>query len=60
MVNHDINLYLDASNRGNIERSDEGTVRHFEIEWGGLLPTTPDGVIRYLAHYAESMTIKRW
>jgi len=36
MAKHDIDHYLDASNRGNTPRSDDGTVRHFEIDWAAF------------------------
>jgi integrase len=32
-------------------------VRHFEVEWGGFLPATPDSVARYLAHFAPTQSV---
>src|SRR5574343_1952252 len=57
MAADDIDRYLDAANRSNTSRSYQGAVRHFEVEWGGFLPATPDSVARYLAHYADSLAI---
>ncbi|MRW91831.1 tyrosine-type recombinase/integrase [Duganella sp. FT80W] len=57
MDTDDIDRYLDAANRSNTNRSYQGALRHFEVEWGGFLPATPDSVARYLAHYADSLAI---
>jgi integrase len=32
-------------------------VEHFEVIWGGFLPATGDGVVRYLAEYADKLAI---
>jgi len=40
--------YLALATRENTRTSYASAVRHFEIEWGGLLPATPDSVVRYL------------
>ncbi|TDR38375.1 site-specific recombinase XerD [Tahibacter aquaticus] len=52
-----LDQYLDAATRPNTRRSYEQATRHFEIEWGGHLPATPDSVARYLAHYAGDLAI---
>ena len=52
-----VNLYLDAAERANTRRSYASGIRHFEIEWGGLLPATIDSVARYLADHAESLSL---
>ena len=44
--------YLEAATRANTRRSYATALRHFEIEWGGHLPTTPDSVARYLVDQA--------
>jgi integrase len=44
--------YLEAAERENTQRSYASALRHFEIEWGGHLPATPDSVARYLAEHA--------
>lgn len=45
--------YLEASERANTRRSYDSALRHFEVEWGGHLPATPDSVARYLAENAN-------
>ena len=44
--------YLDAATRANTVRSYASALRHFEIDWGGHLPATPDSGARYLADQA--------
>lgn len=52
-----VDLYLDAAERANTRRSYASAIQHFEIEWGGLLPATIDSIARYLATYAESLSL---
>jgi len=52
-----INQYLDAAERENTRKSYESALRHFEIEWKGLLPASGDSVARYLAEYGASLSI---
>lgn len=52
-----VDLYLGAAERANTRRSYASAIRHFEIEWGGLLPATIDSVARYLADHAESLSL---
>lgn len=47
-----IDEYLHAATRENTRRSYRAAVKHFEEEWGGFLPATADGILRYLARYA--------
>ena len=49
--------YLEAATRQNTQRSYASALRHFEIEWGGHLPATPDSVARYLAEQAPLLAI---
>jgi integrase len=49
--------YLLQARRGNTERSVASALRHFEIEWRGLLPATPQSIAAYLAHYASTHSI---
>ncbi|KRP84221.1 MULTISPECIES: site-specific integrase [Pseudomonas] len=49
--------YLKAGTRENTRRSYRAAVEHFEVTWGGFLPTTGDGIVRYLAEYADKHTI---
>lgn len=48
-----LDRYLEAAIRENTQRSYASALRHFEVEWGGHLPATPDSVARYLADHAE-------
>ena len=52
-----VDRYLDAATRESTRRSYASAVRHFEVEWGGHLPATPDSVARYLADYAGQLAI---
>lgn len=47
-----VDRYVEAATRANTRRSYATALRHFEIEWGGHLPATPDSVARYLAEQA--------
>jgi site-specific recombinase XerD len=49
--------YLEAASRENTRRSYASALRHFEVEWKGHLPATPDSVARYLAAYAGQLAI---
>ena len=52
-----LDQYLDAATRANTRRSYEGAIRHFEVEAGGHLPATADQVARYLAAYADRLSV---
>lgn len=52
-----VDRYLAAAQRENTRRSYAAATRHFEVEWGGFLPATPDGVARYLADNADHLAI---
>lgn len=52
-----VDFYLDAAQRANTRLSYTSAIRHFEVEWGGLLPATIDSIARYLAAYAESLSV---
>ena len=49
--------YLQAGTRENTRKSYRSAVEHFEVTWGGYLPTTGEGIVRYLAEYADKHTI---
>jgi hypothetical protein len=49
--------YLQAGTRENTRRSYRAAVEHFEVTWGGFLPATGDGIVHYLAEYADKHTI---
>jgi integrase len=49
--------YLDAADRENTRLAYASALRHFEVEWQGLLPATADSVARYLADHAATLSI---
>ena len=49
--------YIEAAERDNTRRSYAAAIRHFEVEWKGLLPTTADATSRYLADHAATLAI---
>jgi integrase len=49
--------YIQLAERPNTRRSYAAAVRHFEVEWRGLLPATPDAIAEYLATYATTQAI---
>jgi len=52
-----VEQYLEAATRANTERAYAAATRHFEVEWGGHLPASADQVARYLADYAEQLSV---
>ena len=52
-----VETYLELAERPNTGRSYAAAVKHFEQEWRGLLPATPDSVARYLADQATAVSI---
>lgn len=48
--------YLEAADRENTRRSYTSALRHFEVEWRGFLPATPDTIAQYLADHATSLS----
>mgnify|MGYP000064712206 CR=1 FL=1 len=52
-----VETYLSLAERPNTRRSYAAAIRHFELEWRGLLPATPDTIVRYLADYATTLSI---
>lgn len=57
MPSYPLESYLQAAERANTQRSYASALRHFEVTWGGLLPATEEGIARYLATYAASLSI---
>lgn len=51
-----LETYLEAANRENTRRSYASAVRHFEVEWKGLLPATAEMIARYLADHAAALS----
>lgn len=56
MPSHSLEAYLDAAQRENTRRSYASAIRHFEVNWGGLLPATIDTVARYLVAHANTLS----
>jgi len=52
-----VDQYLQAAERDNTRKSYASAVRHFEIEWKGLLPSTAEAMARYLADHAATHAI---
>lgn len=51
-----VDRYLEAAESKNTSRSYASAIRHFEIEWKGLLPASAETVARYLADHAETLS----
>jgi integrase len=49
--------YLEAGTRDNTRKSYRAAVEHYESTWGGFLPATAEGIVRYLAEYAEILSL---
>jgi site-specific recombinase XerD len=52
-----VDTYINAATRDNTRRSYRSAIEHFEATWGGFLPATADSVARYLADYANTLSI---
>jgi len=46
--------YIHAATSANTRKAYQADIRHF-MQWGGLLPTTADVVMRYLTQHAEQL-----
>lgn len=53
---NEVERYIEAATRDNTRRSYQAAIEHFEVDWGGMLPTTSEQVARYLAHYANTLS----
>lgn len=49
--------YLEASVRENTSKSYAAALAHYEVTWGGYLPTTTESVVRYIAEYADQLAL---
>ncbi|MFJ2694573.1 hypothetical protein [Pseudomonas sp. NPDC087336] len=49
--------YLQATRRKSTTRRYLQAVAHFEVGWGGFLPASSDSIVRYLAEYADALSI---
>ena len=52
-----VNEYLQAAERKNTRRSYASSLRHFEVEWQGLLPATVESIVRYLSDHATTLSM---
>lgn len=50
-------FYVDAGKSENTERTYKSHIKHYRVEWGGLLPATKDAVIQYIATYAKTLKV---
>ncbi|MGK9059910.1 site-specific integrase [Pseudomonas asiatica] len=48
--------YIRAARRASTDRRYAKAIEHFEAEWGGLLPSSSETVVRYLTHYGDQLT----
>lgn len=55
-MNNEVERYLQAGTRTNTRRSYQQAIEHFEVNWGGFLPTTSDTVVRYLVDHAGTLS----
>ncbi|MEE9493015.1 MAG: tyrosine-type recombinase/integrase [Gammaproteobacteria bacterium] len=46
--------YLSVATAQNTRKAYQSAIRHYQ-GWGGLLPATPDMLINYLVHYADTL-----
>ena len=49
--------YIEAATRENTRRSYRAALKHYEEEWGGLLPATADSITRYLTDHADTLSV---
>ncbi len=54
---NNVERYLQAATRDNTQRSYQGAIQHFEVQWGGFLPATADSIARYLADHADVLAL---
>lgn len=52
-----VDHYVRAATRDNTRKSYRAAIEHFESHWGGFLPATADGIARYLADYATTLSV---
>ncbi len=52
-----VDEYIEAAERKKTRISYASGIRHFEIEWEGLLLTTSESIACYLADYAATLSI---
>lgn len=52
-----IDRYIQAATRDNMQRSYQSAIKHYEVTWGGFLPATSESIVRYLADFADTLTV---
>lgn len=52
-----IDRYIQAATRDNTRRSYQSAIEHYEVTWGGFLPATSESIVRYLADFADTLTV---
>lgn len=52
-----IDQYVKASTRENTRLSYQSAVEHFEVTWGGFLPTTANRIAQYLADHGDTLAL---
>lgn len=50
-----LDQYLAAAQRERTTKAYASAIRHFEVDWGGMLPASADAVAHYLADHAEQL-----
>jgi len=51
------NLYIQAATSQNTRKAYQSDIRHYET-WGGILPSTPQVIVRYLQHFASLLNTR--
>jgi len=51
-----LDQYLAAARRERTAKAYAAAIRHFEVDWGGILPTSGETVARYLADHAPQLS----
>ncbi|MEC4722734.1 MULTISPECIES: hypothetical protein [Noviherbaspirillum] len=52
-----LDQYVNAATRDNTRKAYQGTVRHFEVEWGSFLPTSAESIAHYLVDHTETLSV---
>ena len=49
--------YIKKATSDNTRAAYQSDIKHFEEDWGGLLPSSRQQIIEYLAHYADKLSV---
>jgi site-specific recombinase XerD len=52
-----IDTYIHAATSENTRRSYRSAIEHYESQWGGFLPATSDSISKYIAQYADTLSV---